>query len=133
MMRGMTEEAFVTALEAHRTKHSDPWTPEAQAALQALHLERAASLEAARDPTAQAHLRAAEDCQWAMGGGPTVVERPPESTTRLYEIRARRARLHEAIGERKVALDLWESIAADPNGLGKFAAPEVERLRDTAG
>jgi hypothetical protein len=129
-MRGMTEEAFKAALEEHRKNHENPWSLDAQAALQALHLERAEGLEATADPVAIAHLRAAEDCQWLLGTESTSAGEGIASMGKLYEIRARRARLHERLGEGPVALDLWESIAADPNGLGKFAAPEVARLKD---
>lgn len=129
MMRSMTEEAFKSALEAHRQKHSDPWSREAQTALQVLHLERAAALESSTDPAAIDHLRVAEDCQWKIGTESTSAGEGLESMGKLYQIRARRARMHEQLGEASVALDLWESIAADPNGLGAFAAPEVARLR----
>ncbi|MEZ4241534.1 MAG: hypothetical protein R3F59_36375 [Myxococcota bacterium] len=125
----MTEEAFKAALEAHRKKHENPWSFDAQSDLQALHLDRAAALEAGGDAEAVPHLRAAEDCQWVMGTESTSAGEGLESMGKLYEIRARRARMHERLGEPGVALDLWESIAADPNGLGKFAAPEVARLK----
>ena len=129
-MRAMTEDTFKSALEAHRSKHDNPWSLDAQRSLQALHLQRADVLEATGDPAALAHLRVAEDAQWLIGtesGAPDTAG----SMARLYEIRARRARLHERLGEPAVALDLWLSIAADPNGLGAFAAPEIARLEAT--
>jgi hypothetical protein len=128
-MRAMTEEAFKAALAEHQKKHENPWSLQAQADLLALHLARAEALETSADPAAVAHLRAAEDCQWLLGTESTSAGEGLASMGQLYEIRARRARMHERLGESAEALDLWESIAADPNGLGKFAAPEVARLK----
>lgn len=129
MMRPMTEEQFKTALEEHRSKHGDPWSPAAVSALQALHLARAGVLEAEGHADGLGHLRAAEDCQWRIGTESTSAAEGTASMAALYAIRARRARLHERLGQKTEAIDLWESIAADPNGLGTFAAPELERLR----
>jgi hypothetical protein len=125
----MDDETFKTALADHRARHPNPWEIEAQAELQQLHLARAEVLEAADAAEALAHLRAAEDIQWTMGSESTSAGEGLASMSRLYEIRARRARLCERLGERDEALSLWEGIAADPNGLGKFAAPEVARLK----
>jgi hypothetical protein len=129
----MDEETFRAALDAHRARHPNPWEPAAQAELQQLHLTRADLLEALPDAAvaaeALAHLRAAEDIQWAMGSESTSAGEGMASMSRLYEIRARRARMCERIGERDEALSLWEGIAADPNGLGMFAVPEVARLQ----
>lgn len=115
-------------LEAVRTRHAgDPYARDAQQELQDLHLRWADQL--GQRAEAEVHLRAAEDAQWALGSAATGSGEGLASMQRLYEIRARRARLAEALGERTAALDLWESIAADPNGLGAFAVAEAERLK----
>jgi hypothetical protein len=125
----MDEETFRAALADHRARHPNPWELEAQAELQQLHLTRAAALEAAGSAEGLAHLRAAEDIQWTIGTESTSAGEGLASMSKLYEIRARRARLCERLGERDEALSLWEGIAADPNGLGKFASAEVARLK----
>jgi hypothetical protein len=126
----MDEATFLAALEAHRVKHGNPWSLEAQADLQALHLRRAEVLEAEGAAEGVAHLRMAEDLQWNMGSEATSAGEGIVSMEKLYELRARRARLVERLGDLKEALSLWESIAADKNGQGRFAMPEVARLRE---
>jgi hypothetical protein len=119
---------FEAELEAHRARHAaDLLSVAAQEELQKLHLARADALGAT--PESEAHLRVAEDCQWRIGTYASGGGDGAESMGKLYEIRARRARLWEALGDKAQALDLWESIAADPNGLGRFAEPEVARLK----
>lgn len=129
----MNDETFRAALTDHRARHPNPWEPAAQAELQQLHLLRADALEATPDPTvaaeAMVHLRAAEDIQWAMGSESTSAGDGAASMARLYELRGRRARLCERLGEHAEALELWEGIAADRDGLGKFALAEVARLQ----
>ncbi|MEQ1508410.1 MAG: hypothetical protein ABMB14_39635 [Myxococcota bacterium] len=125
----MTEDQFKDALEAHRTRHTNVWSLEAQADLQQLHLARATALEGLPDAEALLHFRVAEDIEWRIGSESTSAGEGTASMGKLYEIRARRARLAERLGDLPQALDLWESIAADPNGLGKFAAPEIARLK----
>lgn len=125
----MDEATFRAALDAHRAKHSNPWSLEAQTALQTLHLEQAAALEGEDPVVAIAHLRAAEDCQWRIGSESTSAGEGLVSMDKLYEIRGRRAKLVERLGDLGEALALWESIAADPNGQGRFAQPEVARVR----
>lgn len=129
----MNDETFRAALIAHRARYTNPWESAAQAELQELHLGRATALEAETDPSvaaeAQVHLRAAEDIQWAMGSESTAAGDGAATMSRLYALRARRARLCERLGEPAEALELWEGIAADREGLGKFALAEVARLQ----
>lgn len=125
----MNEEQIKAALEAHRAKHDNPWSFAAQSELQALHLAAAELLERSGDEAGLEHLRVAEDCQWRLGAESTSAGEGMASMATLYELRARRARLHEKLGQSAEALDLWDSIAADPNGLGQFAVAEAARLR----
>jgi hypothetical protein len=128
----MDEATFTAALDELRARHENRWSPQAQEELQALHLKRAEALEATGSVEAAAHLRAAEDAQWRIvseGLPQGQVPSGPISMSRLYEIRGRRARLMEKVGDLAEALSLWESIAADKSGQGAFAQPEVERLR----
>ncbi|MEQ1568501.1 MAG: hypothetical protein ABMA64_22885 [Myxococcota bacterium] len=122
----MTEAELQRRIDEIRASNPDLWHPDTQAALQGVHLQRADALGSTVE--AEAHLRAAEDCQWSIGTAATGAGEGLASMGRLYEIRARRARLWEALGDRAAARDLWESIAADPNGLGAFAKAELARL-----
>lgn len=100
----------------------DEWTR--QEALKAFHLEWAKALEATDPNGAQRQYRFAEDCQWTIGTFSTGGGEGLASMSEVYRIRGLRADVLERQLRFGDALEIWEGILKDPNGLAKFTPAE---------
>lgn len=121
-------DAFERALDDHRARFaSNPHGYDATAALRDLHLARARAL--ADDADAIAHFEAAAEHAIGLGRFASGSGEGLEASGRRLAILREEARLLERLGRRDDAIATWQRVAADPNGMGRDAEPELARLR----
>jgi uncharacterized iron-regulated membrane protein len=106
-----------------------------QEAFKALHLEWGKALEETHPDRAMKQYSLAEDCQWELGTYSTAGGEGLASMSEVYRIKGLRADLLERQQCYGDALEIWEAIAADPNGLGGFtpAAAKIQALKTRLG
>ena len=107
---------------------ADGWTREER--LRAFHLELAADLEKSDPNRAMKHYSLAEDHQWTIGTFSTGGGEGLASMSEVYRIQGLRADVLERLLRFGDALEIWEGIQKDPNGLGAFtpAAAKIQHL-----
>jgi hypothetical protein len=104
-------------------------------AFKAFHLEWGAALEASDPHGAMTQYSLAEDCQWTIGTFSTAGGEGLASMSEVYRIMGLRADILERQLRFGDALELWERIQADPNGLGTLtpAAAKIKQLKARIG
>jgi hypothetical protein len=105
---------------------ADDWTR--QEALKGFHLEWAKALEATDPNGAMSQYSRAEDCQWTIGRHSTGGGEGLASMSEVYRIQGLRADVLERLLRFGDALEIWEGILKDPNGLAEFT-PAKAKIR----
>ncbi len=111
----------------------DEW--DRQEAFKAFHLEWAAELEATDPQGAMKQYGLAEDCRWTIGTFSTGGGEGLASMSEIYRIKGLRADILERQLRFGDALEIWQHIQADPNGLGAYtpAAAKIKQLNARMG
>jgi hypothetical protein len=104
-------------------------------AFKAFHLEWAAALEPTDPQGAMKQYSLAEDCQWTIGTFSTSGGEGLSSMSEVYRIMGLRADVLERQLRYGDALEIWQQIQADPNGLGDDtpAAAKIKQLMSRMG
>jgi hypothetical protein len=121
---------FQQAFDALAVEYPDRNRFDAACAFQTLHLRWAAATRTSNPPLAIVQYRLAEDCQATIGSYATGSGEGLQSMRELYAIMTKRANLEERIADTcadanearshlQAALDIWNEIRADPNGIGR--------------
>jgi len=99
-----------------------------QEALKGFHLDWAKALEATDPHGALRQYSLAEDCQWTLGTFSTSGGEGLASMSEVYRLQGLRADVLERQLRFGDALEIWEGILKDPNGLATLTPAEA-RIR----